>query len=86
MVSEGNEEDRDDVPMKAEERGGCNATKATNGKVVVCNFCAAISFHKGRMLRKQTKVLTTPSLAFTNIATPDNESVLLKEFDKGRVR
>jgi hypothetical protein len=86
MVSEGAEEDRDDVPMKAEARGGCSATKATNGKVVACNFCAAISKHKWRIGEEKNKVRTTPSFTFPNIATPNDKSVLVKEFDESGIR
>jgi hypothetical protein len=46
MVSKGDEEDRDDVPIKAEARGGCSATNATNGNVVACSFCPAVTLHK----------------------------------------
>jgi hypothetical protein len=45
MVREGDEEVRDDVPINAEARGGCNATNATNGNVVACSFCAAVTIH-----------------------------------------
>jgi hypothetical protein len=46
MVREGDEDVRDDVPMKAEARGGCSATNATNGNVVACSFCAAVATYK----------------------------------------
>jgi hypothetical protein len=46
MVREGDDEVRNEAPMKAEARGGCNATNATNGNVVAWSFCAAVAAHK----------------------------------------
>lgn len=73
--------------MKEEARGGWRATNATNGKVVACSFCAAVTLHecmRGEGLMESKR--TTPSFTFMNITTPNDKLVLMKKLDESSVR